>query len=613
MIRFLIMAAVAAVTLGAQTLTFGIFTYRTPEKIVKEYQPIADHLSRELNMTIIIKPLSQKNLEREVREGNIDIIATNPTHYFSLRTQGRITGPIATLIKRYGNTVTPYLGGVIITRANRNDIRTVDDLKDKTIAIPSKKFLGGYQTQAYELITHGIDMNYNVQTVNVKTHEAVVDAVLSGKVDVGFIRSGIVEEMIREHTLNPDKLFIINKQNFSYFPLKISTRLYPEWPIVAKQELPAITVSKIAVALYGYHSSKKGYDIIAGFTIPGDYETINDFARVLRIPPYDHSPVFTLRDIWTKYGVPIVVVSAVTLLFLLIVGWMVRKMHFQQAYVRSILDASPNPMVVTDGKYLVDTNKALLTLLGYETLEALKSKHKCICGFFEEGETDEYLLPMMDDETWIAYVLEYPNREHKVKITLDGKIVVFKVDASVIDSTERTRVIAIFTDISSMINQSNTDVLTGIANRTHFNLVFEYTMLTAQRGENDLSVIFFDIDHFKSVNDTYGHIVGDEVLRHIAQVAKSILRKSDMIARWGGEEFILLLPNTSVSYAANVAEKLRATIENETFNNVVGRITCSFGVSSLRNNEEVGKELLQRVDDLLYQAKNSGRNRVVIG
>jgi len=613
MIRFLIMAAVAAVTLGAQTLTFGIFTYRTPEKIVKEYQPIADHLSRELNMTIIIKPLSQKNLEREVREGNIDIIATNPTHYFSLRTQGRITGPIATLIKRYGNTVTPYLGGVIITRANRNDIRTVDDLKDKTIAIPSKKFLGGYQTQAYELITHGIDMNYNVQTVNVKTHEAVVDAVLSGKVDVGFIRSGIVEEMIREHTLNPDKLFIINKQNFSYFPLKVSTRLYPEWPIVAKQELPAITVSKIAVALYGYHSSKKGYDIIAGFTIPGDYETINDFARVLRIPPYDHSPVFTLRDIWTKYGVPIVVVSAVTLLFLLIVGWMVRKMHFQQAYVRSILDASPNPMVVTDGKYLVDTNKALLTLLGYETLEALKSKHKCICGFFEEGETDEYLLPMMDDETWIAYVLEYPNREHKVKITLDGKIVVFKVDASVIDSTERTRVIAIFTDISSMINQSNTDVLTGIANRTHFNLVFEYTMLTAQRGENDLSVIFFDIDHFKSVNDTYGHIVGDEVLRHIAQVAKSILRKSDMIARWGGEEFILLLPNTSVSYAANVAEKLRATIENETFNNVVGRITCSFGVSSLRNNEEVGKELLQRVDDLLYQAKNSGRNRVVIG
>lgn len=611
MIHFLIITTIIAVSLGAQTLTFGIFTYRAPEKILKEYQPIADHLSRELNATIIIKPLSQENLEREVREGKIDIIATNPTHYFSLRTQGRITGPIATLIKRYGNATTPYLGGVIITRANREDIRTIGDLKGKTIAIPGKKFLGGYQTQAYELITHGIDMNHNVHTVEVKKHEAVVQAVLSGKADAGFIRSGIMEEMTREHTLDLDNLFIINKQHFSDFPLNISTRLYPEWPIVTKQELSAITVSKIAVALYGYHSSKEGDDIIAGFTIPGDYETIDNLARILRIPPYDHAPVFTLNDIWVKYGVTIFIVSAVTLLFILIVGWLVRKMHFQKAYVRSILDASPNPMIVTDGEALIDANKALLVLLGYETFEAFKSEHACVCDFFEEGETEEYLQPMMDDQAWIKYVLKYPHREHKVKMTLSGKTILFKVDASVVDSTEQARYIALFTDISSMMSQSNTDALTGIANRTHFNLIFEHALHTAQREEGMLSIVFFDIDHFKNVNDTYGHMIGDEVLHHIASLVKSTLRKSDMVARWGGEEFILLLPNTSLGSAAGVAENLRAIIESEKFD-VVEHISCSFGVSTLRGNE-AGEELLQRIDELLYQAKKSGRNRVMIG
>jgi diguanylate cyclase (GGDEF)-like protein/PAS domain S-box-containing protein len=286
-------------------------------------------------------------------------------------------------------------------------------------------------------------------------------------------------------------------------------------------------------------------------------------------------------------------------------------MHFQKAYVRSILDASPNPMIVTDGEHLIDTNKALLVLLGYETLEAFKSEHDCVCDFFEEGETDEYLLRMMDDQTWIEHVIEYPNREHKVKMRLSGKTVLFKVDASVVYFTEQVRYIAIFTDISSMMIQSNTDALTGIANRTHFNLIFEHALHTAQRGEGALSIVFFDIDHFKNVNDTYGHLAGDEVLRHIARLVKSTLRQSDMVARWGGEEFILLLPNTSLDSAARVAENLRAIIEHETFD-VVEHISCSFGVSVLRENE-TDDELLQRVDELLYQAKKRGRNRVVIG
>lgn len=611
MIRFLLFVTLFHVALFSETLTFGVFTYRAPEKIIKEYQPIADHLSRELNATVLIKPLSQEELELEVNKGKIDIIATNPTHYISLRTQGRITGSIATLIKRYGNVSTPYLGGVIITRRDRGDIRTLEDFKGKSIAIPGKKFLGGFQTQAYELATHGIDIDRDVQIMEVKNHEAVVKAVLAGKADIGFIRSGIIEELQREGTIDPKNLFVINERHFSDFPLHISTSLYPEWSIVTKQELPAAKVSKIAVALYDYESSNGGYDVIAGFTIPGDYGGIDNLARILRIPPYNYAPAFTLNDIWMKYGITILVVSGLTLLFLLIIGWMVRKIHFQQLYVRSILDTSPNPMIVTDGKDLVEANKALLSLLGYETLEALKREHSCVCDFFEEGETDEYLLPMMDDQTWIEYILAFPNREHKVKIIVGGNMMLFKIDTSLLETAQLIRYIVIFTDISSIMIQSNTDALTGIANRTHFNLIYEHALHATQREDEELSIIFFDIDHFKNVNDIFGHLVGDEVLHQMAYLVKNTLRKSDMLARWGGEEFIILLLNTPLSSAVEVAEALRELIEKEPFE-VVEHITCSFGVSALRANEQ-GDELLKRVDELLYKAKNSGRNRVVIG
>lgn len=611
MIRFLLFVTLFYGALFSETLIFGVFTYRAPEKIIKEYQPIADHLSRELNATVLIKPLSQEELEREVNKGKIDIIATNPTHYISLRMQGRITGSIATLIKRYGRVSTPYLGGVMITRRDRNDIRSLEDFKGKSIAIPGKKFLGGFQTQAYELATHDIDMDRDIQIVEAKNHEAVVHAVLAGKADIGFIRSGIIEEMQREGAIDPKNIYVINEHHYSDFPLYISTGLYPEWSIVTKQELPAAKISKIAVALYDYESSKEGYDVIAGFTIPGDYGGIDNLARILRIPPYNYAPAFTLNDIWVKYGVTILVVSGVTLLFLLIIGWMIRKIHFQQLYVRSILDTSPNPMAVTDGKNLVEANKALLSLLEYETLEALKREHSCVCDFFEEGETDEYLLPMMDDQTWIEYILAFPNREHKVKIIVGGNMMLFKIDTSVLETAQLIRYIVIFTDISSIMIQSNTDALTGIANRTHFNLIYEHALHTTQRENEELSIIFLDIDYFKNVNDSFGHLIGDEVLRHMADLVKNTLRKSDMLARWGGEEFIILLLNTPLNSAVSVAEGLRELVEKEPFE-IVGHITCSFGVSALRSNEQ-GSELLQRVDDLLYQAKNSGRNRVVIG
>lgn len=331
----------------------------------------------------------------------------------------------------------------------------------------------------------------------------------------------------------------------------------------------------------------------------------------LRIPPYEKPEIFTVKDVWAKYGVILFSFTLITTLFLLIVAWMYRKNVDEKRYVKSVLDASPNPTIVTNGEFLISANKSMLLFLGYTTLDAFKEEHNCVCDFFEEGDTNEYLRPKMDDQVWIQYVLAHPEREHKAKITMNGKTTIFKIDVSNVGDKKQFRAIAIFTDISLMLNQSTSDALTHVANRLHFDLLFEHALHIARREASPLSLIFFDIDHFKKVNDVFGHLAGDDVLRRVAALIKNMLRQSDVIARWGGEEFIILLPKTPVVFAAHVAENLRKAIEDENFHDV-GHITCSFGVSTLHENE--GEDgLLQRVDGLLYRAKEEGRNRVVVG
>jgi diguanylate cyclase (GGDEF)-like protein len=128
----------------------------------------------------------------------------------------------------------------------------------------------------------------------------------------------------------------------------------------------------------------------------------------------------------------------------------------------------------------------------------------------------------------------------------------------------------------------------------------------------EVSLIFMDIDNFKNINDTYGHSAGDEVLRKIAKLLTSSVRGSDMVARWGGEEFTVLLRGASISIAESEAENLRAKIEQLTFTTYPDlHVTASLGVVSSEKSHDA-KELYELADEALYKAKESGRNRVVI-
>jgi diguanylate cyclase (GGDEF)-like protein len=164
--------------------------------------------------------------------------------------------------------------------------------------------------------------------------------------------------------------------------------------------------------------------------------------------------------------------------------------------------------------------------------------------------------------------------------------------------------------------QSLSDPLTGLANRRFFHEIFLREMRRSQRSNQPVSLVLVDIDFFKGVNDTYGHNVGDEVLEQVAGIMLANVRATDFVVRYGGEEFIVLLPETRLADAHQVAEKLRKTIgdtilESTSRQGITLKVTVSAGVAAFPIDGQNGDDVILKADRAMYQAKTMGRNRVV--
>jgi len=166
-----------------------------------------------------------------------------------------------------------------------------------------------------------------------------------------------------------------------------------------------------------------------------------------------------------------------------------------------------------------------------------------------------------------------------------------------------------YIDRLKFLAMSQTDSLTGIYNRWKFNDELTRWIGYSKRYKTPLSLVIFDLDDFKQINDQYGHLVGDKVIVNTSQVISKAIRQSDVFARWGGEEFVLLLPHTDIQQAWELAERIRKLVAENTL--AFGkRITCSFGLVSLRE-DDTEEILLHRADRLLYEAKKAGKNTIV--
>lgn len=223
-----------------------------------------------------------------------------------------------------------------------------------------------------------------------------------------------------------------------------------------------------------------------------------------------------------------------------------------------------------------------------------------------------------------------PNIKEKIEKALQGEAQVFEIECSRGNGTPFTAEVslsgikangkpllfAVVRDISShkmelrrLFLISITDPLTGAYNRRYFKKRLEEEMLRAKRTGRTFSLIMFDVDRFKGINDRYGHGVGDITLKKISRTVKGRIRRTDVFARWGGEEFLILLPETDLRGAITLAEDLRRVI-NEIEIPAGERVSASFGVTEYRP-EDTPQTLKERADKLLYKAKASGGNIII--
>ena len=263
----------------------------------------------------------------------------------------------------------------------------------------------------------------------------------------------------------------------------------------------------------------------------------------------------------------------------------------------------------SDNFYFMYANKAGQDNLGY-SIEEMKSMTPL--DIKPEHTMESFLEicePLINDS--VEYLLF--NTRHQRK---DGSEYIAEIRLQKLDYNGKKQLVVIAQDITERIHLEDRlkklamiDSLTGIDNRYSINKELDIEIERAKRYDSTFACVMLDIDHFKSINDTYGHDVGDDVLREFTTVISKQIRQSDRFGRWGGEEFILLLPELNKKQAVIFIEKLRETIANHSFQNV-SLITISCGVT-IFNQDDTKKSVLKRADTALYQAKDEGRNKVI--
>ncbi len=292
-----------------------------------------------------------------------------------------------------------------------------------------------------------------------------------------------------------------------------------------------------------------------------------------------------------------------------------KKVDERTSQIMSILDMQDNIVILTDGEELNFANKKLFDFLGYSDLEEFKLHHKKLSECFIENDRFFHLGKLKEGENWLEVVSNLPSSEMVVSMMgKDFQLYAFTIKIN--DFDEENKIVS-FADISSTMlenielkDKTIHDKLTGARNREYFENNYKRFIEKYESENAFFGLAVLDIDHFKEVNDNYGHDVGDAVLIQFVQTVQKHSREEDILIRWGGEEFIMMLKVKSMNDLHKILESLRHSIERQDFH-TVGTKTCSIGGTLYKDNEDI-MVTIKRADETVYEAKNTGRNKVIL-
>lgn len=287
-------------------------------------------------------------------------------------------------------------------------------------------------------------------------------------------------------------------------------------------------------------------------------------------------------------------------------------MKYDDSLFTEIIKKSINEIYIFDSQSLefIFVNDAASINTGYSIDDFLCLKTVSIKPEYTFKEFSDFIEPLLNGSVK-SLTFEtlhqrkdsslYNVQSHIQSIIQNGKKLCVAVAHDITDRVKRDK---------KLMMLATMDSLTNIYNRYQINAEIESEIIRVQRTNKRFSLMMLDLDYFKKVNDTFGHDIGDKVLIEFTEVLKKCLRKNDKIGRWGGEEFVVLLLETSLEDALKISQKLCQEIDRYKFKSI-GHLTCSIGVSLFRKDDTI-LTLLKRIDKALYKSKDEGRNRVSI-
>lgn len=308
------------------TLTIGMFAYRPESVLEPAWRPLAWYLQERLPGTHVnIRFLGQDEMAAALERDELDLVFTNPVHYITLRTRNALSGAIATQVSLEEGRAVSQLGGVVIRRKERTDIQRWQDLAGKVVAVTGTQYLGGYAAQAHELLKRGLALDAIAFKRLGNPHDKVIAAVLAGEADAGFIRTGVLESLLREGDSSVSALEVVEPVTHPGFPFRTSTLLYPEWAVVALPHVDLDVSRRISAALLALEPNDVLSQLagIHGFTIPRDYQPVQDAMIAARVPPFERAPAVSMREFVTQHAGTALAAAGMALTLLCASLWVV--------------------------------------------------------------------------------------------------------------------------------------------------------------------------------------------------------------------------------------------------------------------------------------------------
>jgi len=612
---FWIAAIALSVPALAMEIQLGVLTFRPHEQAQRQWQSLADYLNQRLpGLHFVLTVYDYPAQQQAVRQHAVDVLITQPAEYVRLVHENGLSAPLATLIQWNGSQPVRVMGGVILTRADRLDLQRLQDLQGARIVTPYLRSFGGYQIQAAELARAGIKPAQIIETG--LPQDLTIQALLDGQADAAFVRTAVVEDMVREGKLDAAMIKVINPQNYPGYPYQLSTRLYPEWPVVAMPHLPEHIAVQIAGALLSLpHGSETARRMgLYGFTTPADYEPVRAIMREMRVPPFDQAPPVRWTDVWQQHRVLILIVAT---LVVAVLAMGAREMWLRQR-MNTISNAMGEGLFVLDRRgRTVFINHAACRMLGHPPAAVLG--HELLPLIVAGEQPDGVTANLLDHRHW-----QQPFESEAVFSRSNGMRFPVAISNRPVRRGPRfVRSVAVFSDISERKAQSEHiyqlayhDATTGLPNRRLLLQRLQERLVRHQTPPRG-ALLFTDLDRFKQLNDTLGHRVGDALLQAAAGRMTRLVGSRGLVARIGGDEFAILVdtlddhPERAVEQVHALAEELRSGMAQPFgIEHQYHRITVSIGVALFDDSQVGADELLKRADLAMYEAKTQGRNTV---